>query len=292
MKDLSFRRMPRFMSLCLVIAAMACAPLSQAAEQEIDYSLYGAVYAWYAQLDLGVLPRHLATADSELDFAEYPQAQPQRGAHHILKLTQLTADDAQRRVEVTVDYQDRPTDGDLVQGRYLVQELTLTSDGFKVSRSQTRVNEPDDFTSRYRAAADNNLIRALLYRWTQALDSQAQAQPPQTGLMPMLAEHAQFESPEPQVQAPQQYLPYLRVLKHSKSRRAIKNLNIEPGSAAAEYRVNFEYQWTAINQEGDTELAQLGVEMRIEIRDGVAVIAAYREAYLPPVTDPGAETRC
>jgi len=56
--------------------------------------------------------------------------------------------------------------------------------------------------------------------------------------------------------------------------------------------VNLEYQWTAINSQGETELARLSVTMVIVLHDGVALIQSYQSQYLAPETDLGAEIRC
>ncbi|NMH66439.1 hypothetical protein [Shewanella salipaludis] len=257
-----------------------------AADEPVDYSLHGAIYAWYGQLDLGTTPEQLITKDSQLDFAEYPQGKPTVGAHHILSIEPLPSEDGLRRVEVTLEY--LPWDPDNLEGNghYLIQELSLTQDTLLVRSSQTTLDEVDDFISSYREASDHNLIRALIYRWTQTLDN-----PGRNSLQAMLSANASFQSPEAGIDEPAAYLAWLQAREDKQSRRVIKNLAITP-LAPQEYQAQFEYQWTAINPQGETELAQVAVELRLRVHNGIAIITGYRERYLPPVTDLGAEIRC
>lgn len=273
--------------LWLLFVATGITPQSQAAEQEIDYNLYGALYAWYGQLDLGTVPTSLATQEHELDFTQYPGGNPVAGSHHILNIAPQSSQDGLTQVEVTLEYQEFNPDNAEGQGHYLIQELSLIPGDWLISASKTVLDETDDFSSNYRPSSDTNLIRALIYRWTQVLDS-----PKQQSLTPFLAKEASFVSAERQIKTPEQYLNWLLQQDYLSSRRAIKNWAIKATDSPGEYSVVLEYQWTAVNRQGETELAQLEVKVLIQVKDGVASILDYREAYLPPVTDVGAEIRC
>ena len=273
------------------ILAIGCVftvmPDVSASDAVTDYRLQSAVYQWYGQLDRGKAPQHLIQAPARIDFAEYPGAIPVIGAHHILTITPMEVADDIARIEVELEYQPWMADTTRSAGQYMIQALTLDGTSGHLLASETLVNEKDDFISTYREASDLNLIHSLIFRWTQALDT-----PNGEALTTMLSDDARFRSPEPGDLGPVSYLDYLGSLQHSISRRVIKNLNIDASDDTGAYHIDFEYQWSASNIQGVTELAQVGITMLVAIEDGKAVIRQYHSQYLPPVTDLGAEVRC
>lgn len=278
----------RIYSSVLAVGCMfAVMPDVSASDAVTDYRLQSAVYQWYGQLDLGQAPQHLMQSPTRIDFAEYPGAIPVVGAHHILTITPMEVTDETARIEVELEYQPWMADATKSTGHYIIQTLTLNGTNGHLIASETLVNEKDDFISTYREASDLNLIRSLIFRWTHALDS-----PNGEALTTMLSHDARFRSPEPGDLGPVSYLDYLGSLQHSVSRRVIKNLNINASDDTGTYHIDFEYQWSATNLQGVTELAQIGISMLVAIEDGKAVIHQYHSQYLPPVTDLGAEVRC
>lgn len=181
-----------------------------------------------------------------------------------------------------------PSPGDMTRGHYL--EVTMHFDAaMALTALTTEVHEQDDFDSRFRPSAESNLIRALIYRWTAQLDSPGTLHP--QGLPPF-TKTASFIAPEKGINNPAAYLNHLNSLQLKSSRREIKNLILQSGAEPGEYQVSFEYQWRAQNARGEEELSQIQVDMTLVVTDGQAVISAYRERFLPPVTDLGAEIRC
>ncbi|WP_428617411.1 hypothetical protein [Shewanella sp.] len=277
----------RLMALLMMLGAIFIPPRTQAAE--VDYGLEADVYLWYASLDMAQYQQRLAKDVGLVDLAEYAGAEIRGGAHHIMSITPIAQSQDGSEVEVEIEFllasaMEIKAHSE-VRGQYVVQRLNLDNLGL-VRSSVTLVNEYDDFTSRYRAAAPNNQIRAALYAWTQSLDSLDGAR-----LFSLMATDASFSGPEDPSQTLGQYLAYLKRLEHSDSRRVIKNLTLTPETAGI-YRLNFEYQWTATNNQGEVELAQVGVVMLLSVSQQGVKVHLYRAQYLPPVTDLGAEVRC
>ncbi|MCG9738430.1 hypothetical protein L1D32_09715 [Shewanella insulae] len=272
------------MGLLLMLGSVLMSPRTQAAE--VDYGLEANVYLWYANLDMGQADKRLAPQSDLVDYAEYAGSLPSQGAHHLMSITPIARSQEGVEVEVETEFQlASPNDGETeVRGQYVVQRLSLDNQGL-VRSSVTLVNEYDDFTSRYRPAVEINLVRAALYDWTESLDKLDDNR-----LLSLLGKDAGFIGPEDPTQSPSQYLAYLHSLNHSDSRRAIKNYSLTP--EAGQYRLSFEYQWTAINSDGEIELARIGVTMLIAVTPEGAKVLLYRAEYLPPVTDLGAEVRC
>ena len=278
--------------LLMMLGLVSMSPRSEAAE--VDYGLEASVYLWYASLDMGQADKRLAPQRDLVDHAEYAGNQPGNGAHHLMSINLISRSQDGIEVEVETEFQltspnlsPNPATGEgetEVQGQYVVQRLSLDSQGL-VRSSVTLVNEYDDFTSRYRPAAEINLVRAALYRWTESLDKLDDVT-----LLGLLAKDASFTGPEYASQTPSQYLAYLHSLNHSNSRRVIKNYSLTPEDG--QYRLSFEYQWTATNSDGDVELARVGVTMLLVVTPEGAKVMLYRAEYLPPVTDLGAEVRC
>ncbi|MCL1124860.1 hypothetical protein [Shewanella surugensis] len=274
--------------------------MTHAEERKKDYALYSAIYFWYAQLDLGVDPeKHTPTLPSlsagSYDLSHYINANTTAGAHHILDIAIVSENNTQIQVEVTVEYYYQAPQKEsetALPGRYLVQRLTLTQAPFQVVASQNIINELDDFNSRFIPSADRNLIRSLVYQWTDLLDHPylASARRHMDEIIDM---NSLFQGAEMGITDPYQYVLLLEALGHSQSRREIKNMRIIPlENKEDSYQVIFEYQWTVMNSLGERELAQIGVKLSVDIVGKRAVINAYQEQYLPPVTDLGAETRC
>lgn len=267
-----------------------------------DYVLYGAIYAWYGQLDmLGVSERDVLIEKGINDFSYLKTEQGLPGAHHILNINLLDDNAHQMQAEVTLDYyypvssQDSAHQGQTrgaLPARYLVQRLTLEKDPLRVIDSHNIINELDDYPSRFIPSAERNLIRALLYQWTDLLDHPEGANV-HAAIDEWIDINANFQGAELNVIEPHQYFFLLEALGHSFSRREIKNVRIIPlANEASTYQVLFEYQWTVLNSFGEQELAQIGVSLKVNIVDTRAVIQEYEEVYLPPVTDLGAEIRC
>ncbi len=278
--------MQRLLLMGLLMMLGGIVITSSAAAAEVDYGLEANVYLWYANLDMGQADKRLAPESDLVDYAEYAGSLPSQGAHHLMSITPIARSQEGVEVEVETEFQlASPTEGESeVKGQYVVQRLSLDNRGL-VRSSVTLVNEYDDFTSRYRPAAEINLVRAALYRWTESLDRLDDVT-----LLDLLAKDASFTGPEDASQTPSQYLAYLHSLNHSDSRRVIKNYSLTP--EAGQYRLSFEYQWTATNSEGEVELARVGVTMLLAVTPEGAKVVLYRAEYLPPVTDLGAEVRC
>lgn len=268
-----------------------------AAEPLKDYRLEAAVYQWYGALDSGTAPASGEQAVA-VTLPEYQGTQG-GGAHHILAITPLPAatplpattpaarDGSPLQASVSLEFLP-PSPGDMTRGHYL--EVTLSFDAaMALTAHSTEVHEQDDFDSRFRPSADTNLIRALIYRWTAQLDAPGTRYP---NALPPFTNGASFITPERGINTAEAYLSYLENLQHQSSRREIKNLILQSSVQPGEYQVSFEYQWRAQNARGEEELSQLQVDMTLILQDGQAKISAYRERFLPPVTDLGAEVRC
>lgn len=280
--------------LCALLWSLSL-PL-YAAEPLKDYRLEAAVYQWYGMLDSGKTSS-FSGQQLAVTLPEYQDAQG-GGAHHILGITPLLVDTSQPtgsqansdsaiQASVSLEFLP-PSPGDMTRGHYL--EVTMHFDAaMALTALTTEVHEQDDFDSRFHPSADSNLIRALIYRWTAQLDSPGTLHP--QGLPPF-TKTASFIAPEKGINNPAAYLNYLNSLQLQSSRREIKNLILQSGAEPGEYQVSFEYQWRAQNARGEEELSQIQVDMTLIVTDGQAVIAAYRERFLPPVTDLGAEIRC
>lgn len=263
-----------------------------------DYRLEAAVYQWYGALDSGTLFESGKGHKLPFTLPEYQGTQG-GGAHHILAITPLLTDTpiptaepqansgSPLRASVSLEFLP-PSPGDMTRGHYL--EVTMHFDAaLALTALTTEAHEQDDFDSRFRPSADSNLIRALIYRWTAQLDSPGTPYP--MGLPPF-TQDASFIAPEKGIDNAADYLGYLASLQHQSSRREIKNLILQSSAEPGEYRVSFEYQWRAQNARGEEELSQIQVDMTLVVTNGQAVISAYRERFLPPVTDLGAEIRC
>ncbi|MFT7365530.1 MAG: hypothetical protein ACI9OW_000410 [Marinobacter psychrophilus] len=140
------------------------------------------------------------------------------------------------------------------------QLVTFDHNLQQVLKVETELNEKDDFESRYIASASTNLIRAFLYSWTQGLD-----EPGSASLSHWLASDAQVTLTEDQIISPLD---------------------------KQQYHVDFEYQWSALNAQGENEIANIGVSMRLSVIDGKVLMQVYTEQYLAPKTDLGAEVCC
>ncbi|WP_298770154.1 hypothetical protein [uncultured Shewanella sp.] len=267
-----------------------------------DYVLYSAVYAWYGQLDIAGIPEQdVLIGKGVNDFSYLQTEQGLSGAHHILNINLLDDNEHQMQVEVTLDYyyqvssQDTAYQGQssaALPARYLVQRLILEKDPLGVIDSHNVINELDAYPSRFIPSAERNLIRGLLYQWTDLLDH-----PEEVNVHAAIDEwvdiNANFQGAELNVIEPHHYFFLLEALGHRFSRREIKNVRIIPlENEASTYQVHFEYQWMVLNSFGEKELAQIGVRLKVKIVDKRAVIKEYEEVYLPPVTDLGAEIRC
>ena len=283
--------------LSLLYLSLLCLPLlclisvAHAAEENgRDYAINAAVYQWYGKLDQGQIPTTLTNANAEISLPEYAQSSA-GGAHHLLSVTPEDSDEnrhdsRQQRVAVTLEFLPRSNSGE-TRGHYLEAELVFDSQTLKLSALTPQVHEIDDFDSNYRSASETNLIKALVFRWTEQLDNPATITPvtKQIGTQGFVAAE---KGPADTAG----YLGFLQSLHYVRSRREIKNFNLQPSEQPGMYRVGFEYQWRAWNAEGEEELAQIEVQMTVLIEDGEAQVQEYRETYLPPVTDLGAEIRC
>ncbi|QQX79489.1 hypothetical protein JK628_18470 [Shewanella sp. KX20019] len=279
--------------LLLTLLFVNVSTFANADEQRKNYALNGAIYQWYGQLDRGILPTDLVSKSSIdqpslFDSSYYQNGQIVAGAHHLLQITPITKDSQHTQVEVTFEFYHYDEEQTRVTGRYVIQSLTLENDNLSLVSSQNITNELDDFESKYIPSSDNNLIRSLVYRWTNSLDK-----PGSVNIKQLITASAPFKAAETSVASAKQYPLYLASLNFSDSRRVIKNLQISKQVIAqGRYSVSYEYQWTAINAEGELELAQVGVNLSVDVANGIAVISDFWEEYLPPVTDLGAEIRC
>jgi hypothetical protein len=277
----------------VVLLAIFCqtATAEQADENIKDYLIHASVYQWYGELDSNENWRN-SHPQAVLDFKEYPHKSWQKGAHQILDIAPIIEDEASNtqatshRVRVTLEFYPAVEGSDHVTGQYVQQLVTFSLKTQQVLKVETEFNEQDDFESRYIASADTNLIRAFLYSWTQGLD-----EPSSVSLTHWLISDAQVTLAEPQINTIDAYQALLRSQGLSQSRRVIKNLKISPLNED-QYQVEFEYQWSALNAQGENEIANIGVSISLTVTDGKVQIKAYKEQYLAPKTDLGAEIKC
>jgi hypothetical protein len=256
-----------------------------------DYLVYANVYQWYGQLDTDQ-DWHEKQPQAVIDFSEYPQGRWQTGAHHILDIAAITdkagtgSDAVSHQVRVTLEFYPANPNAEQVVGQYLEQVITFDSSNNRVLKVETQLNEQDDFESRYIPSAETNLIRSFLYRWTQGLD-----EPGSERLSHWFAADAKVELAEANIDTIAAYQIQLSEQGLTQSRRAMRNLLITP-SGAGQFQLEFEYQWSAFNAQGENEIANIGVSIRLTVIDGKVQIKAYKEQYLAPKTDLGAEIRC
>jgi hypothetical protein len=308
----------------LALFVVACISYNTyAAELIKDYLINSQVYTWYGQLDASQQWRE-QYPNAKVDLKEYAQARPQglsqaqsqvhwqAGAHHILDISLLPGSTPLlTQVRVTAEFYPQANNDEAVRGYYLQQLLSFEpqhhssspSLNLSLSKVETELIEQDDFSSRFIASSDTNVVRGFLYRWTQGLD-----EPDSDNLSLWLSPEAKLALAEAQITSIVDYQAYLAGLGLIQSRRSIKNLQIQPvGEEKAisaeqdgiagkhsrvEYRVEFEYQWSALNGEGETEMANIGVVIYLHVRQGKVSVLEYREQYLAPKTDLGAEIRC
>jgi hypothetical protein len=308
----------------LALFVVACLSCNAYADELIkDYLINAQVYTYYGELDASQQWRE-KYPNAKVDLQEYaqenskgrspsqPQAHWQAGAHHILDISPLPENTPLlTQVRITVEFYPQANNDEPVQGYYLQQLLSFehhnhssspslnSSLNLSLSKVETEFIEQDDFGSRFIASSDTNLIRGLLYRWTQGLD-----EPDTDNLSLWLSPEAKLALAEKEITSIVGYQAYLAGLGLTQSRRAIKNLQIQAvseegvisveqeGIEGRDYRVEFEYQWSALNGEGETEMANIGVVIHLHIQQGKVRINRYQEQYLPPKTDLGAEIRC
>jgi hypothetical protein len=305
----------------LALLVVCISANAYAAELIKDYLINAQVYTWYGELDASQQWRE-KYPNAKVDLKEYApelirgqsqgepleQAHWQAGAHHILDISPLPESaPLLTQVRVTVEFYPQANNDEPVQGYYLQQLLSFEqqnpSSSPSLSKVETESIEQDDFSSRFIASSDTNLIRGFLYRWTQGLD-----EPETDNLSLWLSPEAKLALAEAQITSIADYQAYLGGLGLTQSRRAIKNLQIQPMSeekaisaeqdsiegrhSRMEYRVEFEYQWSAINGEGETEMANIGVVIYLHVQQGRVQVKGYQEQYLAPKTDLGAEIRC
>lgn len=277
------------MIMLLMFAALSPWCQAESADNDAkDYLIYANVYQWYGELDTSQHWRELQP-QAVVDLQEYPQGKWQAGAHHILNIATIdlaasAQTVAQTQVRVTVEFYLKGKDDEAVIGRYLNQVLTFEHQ--KIVRVHTELNELDDFESNYIASADTNLIRGFLYRWTQGLD-----EPGSTALNHWLAADAKIELAEAGINNINDYQVSLSEQGLVQSRRAMRNLKITP-LGNAKYQLEFEYQWSALNAQGENEMANIGVLIGLTVIEGKLQIQTYKEQYLAPKTDLGAEIKC
>ncbi|MBB1270695.1 hypothetical protein [Shewanella sp. SR44-3] len=298
----------------MILLVLACVSQSVYSTELIkDYLVNAQVYQWYGDLDASQMWREKYPS-AKVDLQEYSQGQPQGqsqgqwqpGAHHILDITPLPENTPFiTQVRVTLEFYPQEIHREKVVGYYLQQLLSFDqrSGDFNLSlqRVETESIEQDDFESRFMPSSDSNLIRGFLYRWAQGLD-----EPETDNLSVWLAQNAKISLAEAQIATIADYQAYLAGLGLTQSRRAMKNLQINPLVAteisdieaaqntvgAKAYQVEFEYQWSALNAQGETEMANIGVVIRLTVEQGKVQIQFYQEQYLAPKTDLGAEIRC
>ena len=283
--------MLRVIGILLLAMVYQTATAQQADKSAKDYLVYASVYQWYGELDSNENWRQ-NHPQVTLDFAEYPQNSWAQGAHQILDIAPVSEDSASNnppashQVRITLEFYPAVADSDHVTGQYMQQLITFSLDYQQVLKVETEMNERDDFESRYIASADTNLIRAFLYSWTQGLD-----EPDSASLTQWLTSDAQVNLAETQVADISDYQAHMQAQGLTQSRRVIRNLKISPLDEQ-QYQVEFEYQWSAINGDGETEIADIGVSLRLSVVDGKVSVHVYTEQYLAPKTDLGAEVRC
>ena len=237
-----------------------------------QYDLHSVIYQWYGALD-----------------AKGPA---QSSSHHLLNIGQPrkagSGEQAQVEVDVQLESQDKRIGENPYPGSYEEHVLRISSDLKQVLASQTTFYSIDDFDSKYRPSRAINLIKSLVYAWTHGLDSYDSET-----LEQLLLPSSKFIAAEAEVQQAAEYAPYLLSLNYLKNHRSLSKLVIEAANEGLDnYHVTFEYQWWAVNQQGNTELAQIAVEIQVQIIAGEALIRFYKEVYLAPITDAGAEVRC
>lgn len=256
-----------------------------------DYLVYANVYQWYGELDTDQSwqEKH---PQAVIDFSEYLQGHWQAGAHHILEISAVTdsveteGDALSNQVRVVLEFYPENPNAEPVLGQYLAQLLTFDSSNNRVLKVETQFNEQDDFESSYIPSAETNLIRSFLYRWTQGLD-----EPGSDLLSRWFAADAKVELAETNISTIAAYQTQLSEQGLIQSRRVMKNLRIMP-MGAQQYQLEFEYQWSALNAQGENEMANIGVSVELTVVDGKVLILVYREQYLAPKTDLGAEIKC
>jgi hypothetical protein len=257
--------MLKVMSIFFLIIACQTATAQQVDKNTKNYLIYASVYQWYGELDSNENWRK-DHPQVVLDFKEYPLNSWEKGAHRILDIAPLADNPASdtlpagHRVRVTLEFYPATAGADHVTGQYVQQLVTFDHNLQQVLKVETELNEKDDFESRYIASASTNLIRAFLYSWTQGLD-----EPGSASLSHWLASDAQVTLTEDQIISPLD---------------------------KQQYHVDFEYQWSALNAQGENEIANIGVSMRLSVIDGKVLMQVYTEQYLAPKTDLGAEVRC
>lgn len=259
----------KLVALVLMVGLSAAAVAADLSGSNLNYGLHSTIYQWFGQLDTAN-PAH-------------------ESSHHILNIGQPNPEGV---VEVKLESQvARPGQG-AEQGRYpgrYEERLLRVSKTFdKVLSSQSVVDTEDDFDSKYRPSRAINLIKSLVYGWTHSLDVYDSS-----GLQSYLLANVEFVAAEAQVKQVDDYVPYLLAQNYLKNHRDLSKLAIQPIEAGQDhYLVTFEYQWWAVSQQGNTEVAQMAVEMQVHIISGRAMIKTYQEVYLAPITDKGAEVRC
>jgi hypothetical protein len=289
--DAKGNAMLRVIGILLLAAVYQTATAQQDDEKAKDYLVYASVYQWYGELDSNENWRQ-NHPQVTLDFEEYPQNNWTQGAHQILDIAPVSEDSASNnplaghQVRVTLEFYPAVADSDHVTGQYMQQLITFSPDYQQVLKVETEMNERDDFESRYIASADTNLIRAFLYSWTQGLD-----EPDTASLTQWLASDAQVNLAETQIAGISGYQAHMQAQGLTQSRRVIRNLKISPLDEQ-QYQVGFEYQWSAINGDDETEIADIGVSLRLSVVDGKVLMHVYTEQYIAPKTDLGAEVRC
>jgi hypothetical protein len=283
--------MLKVMSIFFLIIACQTATAQQVDKNTKNYLIYASVYQWYGELDSNENWRK-DHPQVVLDFKEYPLNSWEKGAHRILDIAPLADNPASdtlpagHRVRVTLEFYPATAGADHVTGQYVQQLVTFDHNLQQVLKVETELNEKDDFESRYIASASTNLIRAFLYSWTQGLDK-----PGSASLSHWLASDAQVTLAEDQIISLSDYKAQIKAQGLTQIRRVIKNLRISPIDKQR-YHVDFEYQWSALSAQGENEIANIGVSMRLSVIDGKVLMQVYTEQYLAPKTDLGAEVRC
>ncbi|MBM7073854.1 hypothetical protein JQC92_17745 [Shewanella sp. 202IG2-18] len=264
--------------------------LASAADKPLDYQLQGKVYQWYGFLDQS---RHVIPDSTSVDFGEYKNAERTAGAHHILTITPEVKENGKQIIEVELEYLSKPDLGRAMVGQYVIQSLTLDLKTNQIIVSKTELNEFDNFESNYRSASQSNLIKAFIYEWTDHIDKLSEGKSiSNAALLKAFGVNTKFSSEESRISNVKQYLSEIAKQGYKQSRRAIKNLNIQPSEDHQIYTASFQYVWNALNHDGENELAQMGLELEVKFVDGKLKIVSYKAKFLPPVTDLGAEIRC
>ena len=277
-------------SKVLIIFSLSVTSLFALANNSvIDYQLQSTVYHWYGVLDKPELP---IPTSADVDLKEYQNQQRVAGAHHILTITPVSQKNDTQIVEVELEFLPKDMSKTQVIGQYVIQQLTIDTQLQQVTASKTELNEFDDFNSNYRDAGNLNLIKSFVFGWTQTLDKLSEGKPVSTRLVNRFAAKSEFSAEENAAENPAQYIAIIKKQDYLQSRRAIKNLNIRRVKGSNAYTVSYQYVWNATNHDNESELAQVGIELKITIENGEIKIESYQAKYLPPVTDLGAEIRC